>query len=216
MNFETAREQMLGQQIRAWNVLDESVLAVLKTTPRELFVPESERDLAFADAEIPLPHGQHMMSPKIEARILQELQIEPTDDVLEIGTGSGYLTACLAQLGGHVESIEIFADLSEVAAERIRRRELQNVEYLVGDALSLSRPASFDVIAVTGSAPVLPEQFVQMLRPNGRLFIVVGRDPVMEAKLISMDASGNSTEQSLFETLLTPLINAIRAEPFVL
>jgi protein-L-isoaspartate(D-aspartate) O-methyltransferase len=216
MNFEAARNQMLAQQIRTWNVLDDRVLTVLRSTPRELFVPQTERDMAFADAEIPLAHGQSMMTPKVEARMLQDLMITPFDDVLEIGTGSGYVTACLAQLGRHVHSIEIFGDLAASAAARLREQRLTNIEVETLDATKLSGQAEYDVIAVTASVPVLTDQFVRMLRPNGRLFIVVGRAPVMEAQLVTMHADGDWTASSLFETMLRPMINAEEAEPFVL
>lgn len=216
MNFETARNQMLAQQIRAWNVLDDRVLEVLRSTRRELFVPEQDRDLAFADVEVPIGHGQVMMNPKVEARLLQELTIDPLDDVLEIGTGSGYLTACLSKLGRSVHSVEIYEDLSAGAGERLRASGLANVGLEVADALSLSTGSRFDAIAVTGSVPVLTDQFITMLKPHGRLFIVVGRAPAMEAKLVTRHSDGTWTAVSLFETVLTPLINADTAEPFVL
>lgn len=216
MNFEIARNQMLAQQVRTWNVLDDRVLEALRTIPRELFVAQADRDLAFADVEIPLAHGQCMMNPKIEARMLQELTITPFDDVLEIGTGSGYISACLARLGRYVHSIEIFADLAESAATRIGEQQLDNVSIATGDALELSEQASYDVIAVTASVPVLTEHFIRMLRPNGRLFIVVGQAPIMDAQLITMQPDGDWTTTSLFETVLTPMINAAPAEPFVL
>jgi len=207
---------MISQQIRTWDVLDERVLETLRATHREAFVPESETDLAFADTEIPLPHGQCMMTPKVEARLLQELAIEPIDAVLEIGTGSGYLTACLADLGDHVTSLEIFPDLSESAAARLEKAGLVNVELLAEDAMQANFSASYDVIAITASMPSLPERFIKLLKPEGRLFVVVGRAPVMEAILVRRHADGNISEKSLFETLLTPMINAEETEPFVL
>jgi len=216
MNYEIARRQMLNQQIRAWDVLDERVLDVLRTTPREAFVPESERDLAFADAEVPLAHGQCMMAPKVEARLLQELAIEPTDQALEVGTGSGYLAACLGRLAAGVTSLEIFADLSEAAAARLGQTGIDNVALKVDDALRTNLALHFDVIAVTASVPRLTDHFIRLLNPGGRLFIVVGRPPVMEAILVRLHADGSISEKSLFETLLTPMINADQSEPFVL
>lgn len=216
MNFETARNQMLAQQIRAWNVLDDRVLDVLHNTARELFVPGEDRDLAFADVEIPIGHGQAMMNPKIEARLLQELTIDPLDEVLEIGTGSGYLTACLARLGRHVRSVEIFEDLSRSADARLRSLGIGNVSLEAADAFTLAPGSQFDVIAVTGSVPVLTDQFIAMLRPHGRMFIVVGRAPAMEARLVTRHSDGTWTAVSLFETVLTPLVNADTTEPFVL
>jgi protein-L-isoaspartate(D-aspartate) O-methyltransferase len=216
MNFEVARTQMLHQQIRAWEVLDERVLRVLRETPREQFVPAPYRDLAFADVEIPLGHDQAMLAPKIEGRLLQAVQAEPIDDVLVVGTGSGFLTTCLARLAKHVVSVDIIGDFIAAARPRLAEHEVQNVSLEMADALTLSYPGRFDVVAVTASVPELTDHFVKMLRPQGRLFIVVGREPVMEAQLITMQPNGSTTTDNLFETVLTPLINAERPEPFVL
>ena len=216
MNFEVARAQMLGQQLRAWEVLDDHVLRAFAETPRENFVPEDYRDLAFADAEIPLGRGQSMLAPKVEGRILQALKVEPIDDVLVVGTGSGYLTACLARLAKRVTSVDIIPDFVSKAEPRIAASGIRNVELNVADALTLSHRARFDAIAVTASVPELGKQFVEMLRPQGRLFIVVGRGPAMEAQLITLQPDGTTTTDSLFETVLVPLINADQPEPFVL
>ena len=216
MNFEVARTQMLGQQIRAWEVLDERVLRVLRETPREQFVPAEYRALAFADAEIPLGRGQTMLAPKIEGRLLQAVLAEPIDDVLVVGTGSGFLTTCLARLAKHVVSVDIIGEFVATARPRLAEHEVRNVSLEVADALELSYPGRFDVVAVTASVPELSDHFVKMLRPQGRLFIVVGREPVMEAQLITMQPNGSTTTENLFETVLTPLINAERPEPFVL
>lgn len=207
---------MLGQQIRAWEVLDDRVLRALEQTPRERFVPEEYRDLAFADTEIPLAHAQCMLAPKIEGRLLQALQIEPIDEALVVGTGTGFLTAALARLARHVMSVDIFPDFVEAARAKIAAENLSNVEVRTADALNLELAGRFDAVAVTASVPVLDDYFVRMLRPLGRLFVVVGRAPVMEARLITLTANGDSTSESLFETVLTPLINAERPEPFVL
>jgi len=216
MNFEVARTQMLGQQLRAWEVLDDRVLRAFAETPREDFVPREYRDLAFADIEVPLGHGQSMLAPKIEGRILQALQVEPIDDVLVVGAGSGYLTACTARLAKHMTSVDIFPDFVTAAEAKIAALGLRNVELATADALALSYRARFDAIAVTGSVPELDEHFIEMLRPQGRLFIVVGREPAMEAQLITLQPNGTTTTNSLFETVLAPLINAERPEPFVL
>ena len=215
MNIEMARRQMLGQQVRAWDVFDERVLATLEETPREQFAPPAFGELAFADMEIPLGHGQVMMAPKIEGRLLQALAVEPTDRVLEVGTGSGFLTACLARLADRVLSVEYYSDFVEGAREKLARLSIE-ADVQTADAMTLTYSGEFDVIAVTGSVPELDEHFVRMLRPGGRLFIVVGRKPVMEARLVRMHANGRWTEESLFETVITPLINAERPEPFVL
>ena len=203
MNLEDARAQMLGQQIRAWEVLDERILGVLGEMPRENFVPEEYRDLAFADTEIPLSHGQYMMAPKVEGRLLQALELSPTDTVLEVGTGSGFLTACLAELTDSVVSLDIFEDFAAEAARKLDAVDIRNVTLETA-------------IAVTGSVSSLDEHFVRMLSPGGRLFIVVGRAPVMEARLITVDENGQRTHTSLFETVVPPLLNAEQPEPFVL
>jgi protein-L-isoaspartate(D-aspartate) O-methyltransferase len=207
---------MLGQQLRAWEVLDDRVLRAFAETPREDFVPAEYRELAFADAEIPLGHGETMLAPKVEGRILQALQVEPIDEVLVVGTGSGYLTACLARLAKRVTSVEIFPDFATAAEAKLAACGIRNVELKVADATTLSYTARFDAIAVTASVPALDEHFVKMLRPQGRLFIVVGRAPAMEALLITLQPDGTTTTSSLFETVLPPLRNADRPEPFVL
>jgi protein-L-isoaspartate(D-aspartate) O-methyltransferase len=207
---------MLGQQIRAWEVFDTRVLETLRETQREQFVPQDYRELAFADIEVPIAHGQSMMAPKVEGRLLQALQLEPTDRVLEVGTGTGYLSACLARLAGEVVTVDIYADFVHQSEARLREQGITNVELVATDALALDRRGEFDAIAVTGSVPRLDEHFVRMLRPDGRLFVVVGRAPVMEARLVTMHANGKSTEESLFETVLTTLVNAEQPEPFVL
>ena len=216
MNFDVARAQMLGQQLRAWEVLDDRVLRAFAETPREEFVPREYRDLAFADTEIPLAHGQSMLAPKVEGRILQALQVEPIDDVLVVGTGSGYLAACLARLAKRVTSVDIFPDFATAAAPKLAACAIRNVELETADALRLPYRAKFDAIAVTASTPVWNDHFVSMLRPQGRLFIVVGRGPAMEAQLITLQPNGTTTTDSLFETVLAPLRNSERPEPFVL
>ena len=216
MNLEQARSQMLGQQIRAWEVLDDRVLGTLGDIPRESFVPDAYRDLAFADMEIPLAHSQQMLAPKVEGRLLQALCLESSDDVLEIGTGTGFLTACLAQLASSVVSIDIYEDFSRDAKEKVERLELGNIEFRTEDALVMGQQEQFDAIAVTGSIPELDEHFIRMLRPGGRLFVIVGREPVMDARVVTMHQRGDYTQQSLFESVIAPLINADRPLPFVL
>ncbi len=207
---------MLGQQIRAWEVLDDRVLSVLGATARENFVPEAHRDLAFADLEIPLPHDETMMAPKVEGRLLQALRLDKVDHVLEIGTGSGYLTACLARLASSVVTIDIYEDFTQGAQATIAPLGLSNIEFRTEDALQLSGNEQFDAIAVTGSVPELDDHFIRMLRPGGRLFIIVGREPVMEARVVTMLDRGQTTQESLFESVIKPLVNAERPEAFVL
>jgi protein-L-isoaspartate(D-aspartate) O-methyltransferase len=216
MNFEVARTQMLGQQLRAWEVLDERVLRAFHDTPREQFVPHEYRDLAFADMEIPLGHGESMLAPKIEGRVLQALQVQPIDDVLVVGTGSGYLTACLARLGKSVTSIDVVAEFVHDAARKLADHDINNVALHVADAFAVEYAARFDAIALTGSVPALDDRFIRMLRPEGRLFAIVGRDPVMEARLFTLEPNGSAIVESLFETVLAPLRNSQRPEPFVL
>jgi len=216
MNIEDARTQMLRQQIRAWEVLDDRVLGVLGRTQRELFVPEAYRDLAFADMDIPLPHSQQMMSPKLEGRLLQSLDLKPEDSVLEIGTGSGFLTACLANLSDSVLSVDISWDFTIDARKKLNQINIKNAELRTEDIFDLSETMQFDAIAVTGSIPELDDHFIQMLRPGGRLFVIVGRTPVMEALLITAPGDGECTHESLFETEIPPLLNTTESELFVL
>ncbi|MGI9259447.1 MAG: protein-L-isoaspartate O-methyltransferase family protein [Gammaproteobacteria bacterium] len=216
MNLEEARSQMLGQQVRAWEVLDDRVLSVLGATHREAFVPEVHRDIAFADLEIPLAHDEAMMTPKLEGRLLQALSLDKADHVLEIGTGSGYLTACIAKLAASVVSVDIYEDFTQGAQATIAPLGLSNIEFRTADALQIAGSEKFDAIAVTGSVPELDDHFVRMLRPGGRLFIIVGREPVMEARVVTMLDRGQTTQESLFESVIKPLVNAERPEAFVL
>ena len=215
-DLETARFNMVAQQIRPNEGIDERVLDVLQTVPRERFVPDAYQGLAFADVAIPLTDGQQMMKPWQEARMLQALNVQPGDRVLEIGTGSGFVTACLARLGGTVTSYEIEPDLSRAAAGRLDVLGVQDVELVVGDGLNPGlAPGSFDVIAVTGSVPVFPAELESLLAENGRLFVVVGEAPAMTAWLASTNADGEPWRESLFETVLPPLKNAPRPSHFV-
>jgi protein-L-isoaspartate(D-aspartate) O-methyltransferase len=207
---------MLRQQVRAWEVLDDQVLRIMGRVPREAFVPEGFRELAFADLEVPLGHGQQMMTPKIEGRLLQSLRLLPVDRVLEIGTGSGFLTACLANLAETVVSVEIFPEFTDAARAKLESLATSNVELSTTDALRLEYADEFDAIALTASLPELDEFFIRMLRPGGRLFAVVGREPIMEARLITRHANGEWTQQSLFETVIKPLLNIEVREPFAL
>lgn len=207
---------MLAQQIRAWEVLDERVLNAFRRTPREHFVPEAYGELAFADMEIPIGHEQCMLAPKVEGRLMQSLEISPGDEVLEIGTGTGYMCACLAALSDRVSSIDIFPDFVDSAAQKLAELGIRNVRLDTQDAMTLTAESRFDAVAVTASIPVLDPRFVRMLKPGGRMFVVVGRSEPMEARLIKMHAGGQWTEQSLFETMLTPMLNVDQPEPFAL
>jgi protein-L-isoaspartate(D-aspartate) O-methyltransferase len=209
MNVEQARFNMVEQQIRPWDVLDPAVLGLLFEVKRELFVPAAHAGLAFADMEIPLGHGEAMMQPKVEARILQELAVRPEDTVYEVGTGSGYLAALLARRARHVTSAEIHADLQAAAAANLARAGISNVTLMPGDsARAPMGEAAYDVIVLTGSTPELPQAFVDRLNPGGRLFAVVGDPPVMTAVILAREAGGAPRRTELFETLLKPLVHA--------
>jgi protein-L-isoaspartate(D-aspartate) O-methyltransferase len=214
--IEQARFNMIEQQIRPWDVLDQRVLDVMNSIPREQFVPENCRSLAFADTSIPLGHGQVMMAPRLEGRLLQALAIRPDDTVLEIGTGSGYLTACLASLGRHVTSIDIMPDFTATAAAKLEALNIKNVALQTADvAAGIEGDARYDAIAVTGSLPLLQQQFHRNLEIGGRLFIITGSLPIMEANLITRIDEQNWATEVLLETCMPPLLNATEPQDFI-
>ena len=216
MDIEQARFNMIEQQIRTWEVLNQEVLDLLSVIKRERFVPEKWRALAFVDMEIPLGNGQSMWQPKMEARVLQDLTPKKTDKVLEVGTGSGYLTALFAAQAQHVYSVEIIPEFSTQAAQSLRSEGIDNVTLETGDAArGWNVHAPYDVIVLTGSVPMLPEAWRQSLNLGGRLFAIVGDPPVMAARLIGCVAPGAYNSVDLFETCITPLINAQQPERFV-
>jgi len=216
LDFERARFNMVEQQIRPWEVLDQQVLDLLFRVRREEYVPERHRQLAFADLEIPLGHGEKMLSPKIEARLLQELALGAEDRILEVGTGSGYMSALLASLGGHVYSVDIVPEFVAAAADRLKAHGINNVTLEPGDAArGWNKHGPYDAIVLTGSVPVLPESFRASLKPGGRLVAVVGQPPVMEAQIITCVAPGAYQTAGLFETCIAPLRNALQPERFV-
>jgi protein-L-isoaspartate(D-aspartate) O-methyltransferase len=216
IDIERARFNMVEQQIRPWDVLDQQVLDLLFSLHREEFVPERYRSLAFVDMEIPIGHGEVMLAPRVEARMLQELTIKPTDRILEVGTGSGYMTALLAKRGAHVTSIDIIAEFTTAAAAKLRAHDITNVALETGDAaLGWIKQAPYDVIVLTGSVPVLSEEFARSLKPGGRLLAVVGEAPVMEARLITRARDGNCNSVELFETCIPSLRNAPQPQRFV-
>lgn len=217
MNFERARFNMVEQQIRPWTVLDGDVLNLLHSLPRERFVPAEYRRLAYSDTRIPLGHGQTMMTPAVEGRMLQALELHADDDVLEIGTGSGFLTAGLAHLARAVESVDIHEELTRTAGERLRDLEIANVELATGDAArGWGDGRQYDAIVLTGAVPEIPEAYRQALRPGGRLVAIVGdRDrPIMEAVQIARTGAEEWSLESLFETWIDPLVNATRPARF--
>ena len=210
-----AREQMIEQQVRAWDVLDARVLETLRKVPRDAFVAPQHRFLAFADVEIPLPCGQHMLRPSVVGRLLQALALTGGERVLEVGTGSGFVTACLRAGGASVRSLEIFPEIADLARRNIASFGQGDVEIVTQDATRLDSDTRYDVIALTASLPLPDERFQRQLAVGGRLFVVVGEPPVMEARLIrrvSEDAWGT---ESLFETVIDPLVHATRPQGFV-
>lgn len=213
MNIEQARFNMIEQQIRPWEVLDPQVLDLLFVVKREDFVPAAYRNLAFADMEIPIGGGQVMLAPRVEARLLQELGIKKTDKVLEIGTGSGYMAALLAARADHVVTIESRPELADFARQNLANAGIGNVTVENGNgAQGWAARGPYDAIVVSASVPVLPEALLKQLRVGGRLAVVVGEAPVMEAQLITCTADGLYQTVNLFETVL-PALDGVGAKP---
>jgi protein-L-isoaspartate(D-aspartate) O-methyltransferase len=215
LDVASARRQMIEQQVRAWDVLDADVLEVMGRLPREEFAPPGYRDLALADMRVPLGHGQAMLSPKVEGRILQSLAIGRGDRVLEVGTGSGWFAACLGGLGHRVRTLEIFPDLAEAARDNLARCGIDNVVVETMDAMTLASGVEYDVIALTGSLPEHDPRFENCLAVGGRLFVVVGQGPVMDARLVTRVGSDEWLRESLFETVVEPLVHARQPPGFV-
>jgi protein-L-isoaspartate(D-aspartate) O-methyltransferase len=218
MNYEQARFNMVEQQIRPWEVLDQQVLQVILRTPREDFVPAACRALAFADTNIPLGQGQVMMIPSVEGRLLQALALRKTDKVLEIGTGSGYLTACLCRLAGHVDSVDVFPEFTAGAGHKLAQHSIGNVSLGAGDAADgWNSGKQYDAIAITGSVPAIPDSYRKALAFNGRLFAIVGDPsmPIMSACLVTRVSDTQWVQESLFETAIPPLLNARKPKAFV-
>jgi protein-L-isoaspartate(D-aspartate) O-methyltransferase len=203
---EAARRQMIDQQVRAWDVLDPRVLATLAAIPRESFVPEAYRAVAFADAPIPIGYGQWLLPPALEGRILQALAPVRGERVLEVGTGSGFFAACLAHLTGSVDSIEIHADLAAGAARAIEAAGISRVSIETADALARDYGADYQVVAVTGSLPAPERRLERALAVGGRMFVVIGSGPAMEARLVTRTGEDSWLSEVLFETRIEPLI----------
>jgi len=217
INFEQARINMIEQQIRTWEVLDQNVLELIAEIHREDFVPVEYHQLALADVQIPLAHQQVTMTPKVEARLLQALEIQKTEKVLEIGTGCAYLTALLARSSHHVTSVDIFSEFTSEATIKLTRHGIQNVTLETGDAIrGWSSQSPYDVIVVTGSVPLLDTCFQEQLNHGGRLFIITGVSPVMEALLITRVGANEWLKESLFETDIPALIGAPATSAFKL
>lgn len=204
IDYARARELMVEQQVRPWDVLDMAVLDVVGRVPREAFVPEAHRALAYADLELPLGHGASMMKPVVEGRMLQALQLQSGDSVLEVGTGSGYTAACLGALAREVVSLELVPELAAAARARLDATGLgSNIRIEVADALQYAGERQFDAVCVTAAVTEVPARFLQWLRPGGRLFVVRGQAPAMEAvRMVRGEAVNAAATQSLFETEL--------------
>ena len=215
-SMEQARFNMIEQQIRPWDVPDAQLLNLLSLLKREQFVPAGRQPLAFMDMEIPLGHGAYMWQPKLEARVLQELHVQKGERVLEVGTGSGYLTALLSRLAAQVTSVEIVPELSAQAAHKLAAFDFDNIQLEVGDAAKNWGASQYDVIVLTGSVPLDPKEFQQQLTMGGRLFAIVGDAPAMQAKVITRLANDVFESVTLFETNVTPLQNAPQPQRFVL
>jgi protein-L-isoaspartate(D-aspartate) O-methyltransferase len=216
MDVERARTNMIESQIRTWDVLDQTILDLLAVLRREEFVPPQYRSLAFADMEIPLGRGEVMLSPKLEARMLQELSLTKADKVLEVGTGSGYVTALLANLAGQVISVERIEEFSHAAVRKLAGHGLGNISLEIGDAADgWAGHAPYDAILLTGSVPVLPEAFREQLSIGGRLLAVIGEEPAMTATLITRVSEAAFESVGLFETCIPPLRNVKQPARFV-
>jgi protein-L-isoaspartate(D-aspartate) O-methyltransferase len=214
-NMEQARFNMIEQQIRPWDVPDAEVLGLLSAVKRERFVPAGRQALTFMDMEIPLGYGATMWQPKLEARVLHELHVKKNERVLEVGTGSGYLTALLSRLAAQVTSIEIVPELSALAAHNLAAFDCDNIQLEVGDAAKSWGSSKYDVIVLTGSVPVEPKAYLQQLNMGGRLFAIVGDAPAMQAKVFTRLANDVFENIALFETNVAPLQNAPQPQRFV-
>jgi protein-L-isoaspartate(D-aspartate) O-methyltransferase len=212
--YAAAMEQMIGQQVRTWEVLDELVLAAMRSVPRELFVPAAWRSLAYADTALPLPLGKHMLTPMLAGRILQALAPRAGSQLLEIGTGSGYLSACCAALGATVQSLELHPQLADTARSNLQAAGMAGVEVTTADGLQITDTERYDCVVLTASLPIWQPQFQRALRVGGRLFAVVGEGAAMEARLVERLANGEYQSRVLFETTLEALDNAPRTPVF--
>lgn len=215
-SLEHARYNMIEQQIRPWEVLNDAVLHLMMQLPREDFVPSEFRKLAYADTTIPLGLGEVMMPPRVEGRLLQALALQPGDRVLEVGTGSGYLTACLATAAEHVHSVEIHDDFTRTAAAKLSDAGIGNVTLETGDAATgWAAHAPYDAIVITGALRLMPEEYPLQLNPGGRLVAIVGASPARQALLITRTGEDAWSSETLFETDLPELVNAPQPQPFV-
>ena len=214
MNLEATRQQMIAHQVRAWDVFDQAVLDALAGVPRELFVPAAYAAVAYADTDIPIAHGEVMLAAKWVGRALQALAVRPGETALVVGAGSGYVPACLAKLGAQVKALEIHSDLAVAARENLAKAGIGGVEVETADGLSLQEQSRYDVVFVTGSLPIEEERFRLALKPGGRLFVIIGEAPTMEAMLVRRDAEQRFSSEILFETVVPALAHARRPSAF--
>lgn len=216
MNLEQARQNMVENQVRPWEVLDARVLDVLGRLHRDQFVAPAHRALAYADVGLPIGHGEVMMKPVLEGRVLQALELQSEEQVLEIGTGSGYLTACLASLAGHVTSVDIHADFAATAGQRLAQAGIGNVKLETGEAINTWQPAGqFDAVVITGAVYEIPQRFLGWLKPGGRLLAVRGESPAQQMVLLTHEGEGRYREENILETDLPYLIHAEPPRKFV-
>ena len=208
LNAQAECEQMIAQQVRTWEVFDTRTLEAMRAVAREHFVPAAWRSLAYADCALPLPLGKHMLTPMLAGRMLQSLELRPGEQVLEVGTGSGYLSACLAALGARVQSLELHSQIANLARANLRAAGVDGVEVTCADGAALVSETAYDAIVLTASLPIYQPRFGRALKFGGRLFVVVGSAPVMEAKLVRRHGPHDFSSQSLFETSLEPLEHA--------
>lgn len=214
-DVQFARRQMIEQQVRAWDVLDLKVLDALEQVPREEFVPAMYRELAFADTNVPIGHGQAMLAPKVEGRILQALDVQPGDLALEVGTGTGFFAACIGRLARSVRTVDLFPDFVARAQAAHRRVGVHNVVADAGDAMQISERQAYDVIAVTASLPIYDARFERALKVGGRLFVAIGPGPLLDARRVTRVGADEWVRESLFETGMTPLVHAPEPSKFV-
>ena len=220
LNFDTARENMVEQQIRPWDVLEPRVLDVIRSIPRENFLPDEYKNIAYADTAIPLGvfdgNECSMLHPIVEGRILQHLAITEDCTVLEVGTGTGYLTACMSKLGNHVDTVDIHEELTEIAENNLTELGINNVNFSTGDASrGWGQKPAYDAIAVTGSMPTMPEAYKKLLKVGGRLFVIIGEPPAMQAYLVTRISDKKWETEALFETSVCAIENSGTEEPFI-
>ena len=214
MNIEPVRQQMVAQQIRTWDVYDANILEIMSTIPRDRFVPPALANVAYADTEIPLAHGQCMLRPSFVGKILQALELQPDEQVLEIGTGTGYLTACLAKLSSSVTSIDLFDDFLLAAEKNLHRIGVESVELDCMDVMQALPDGHYDVITLTSAVPHFHQAYGELLKPGGRLFVIVGKAPVQQALLVTRTEDGDFERDELFETHVPELVNLDREAVF--